>query len=543
MNTYPDSAYVILSKIDKSQLGDDEEKARFSLLMSIALDKNYIDTTTFDVLKPAMDYFLRKGSANDKLRTLYYTGRIFQNRGDDESAMTTFMKAIELKNVAKDSMLLAHTLVAIGSINLKQYKIDKFVDDNLEAAKLYIGIGHNIFATKSYANALGGYVMLENKFMSDSMMSICMRMIHQYPETTAFVYPAYIPYVVEYGDTDELELLLNDCQSVDLQSEDKLDFVRGYTKLCEYDKALSMLSEYTPTGSLLDSLKFLSVKIGLFEKTGDYEQAYMLYKNYSSMMERYQHHLMSDDLLFVEERYRIEMNNLTQLQYRNRIIWMSVCGIFVLTIIVGLLFYRYQRVKSKRILTERENENLKLEQDNLRKEKNLAKLELSKKELESENLRLEKLQLENERDRLNALLKTQSGLSQMSQSVIRTRLSMLNSLLAKEITTIDSYAKPYNKWIDSIKKDKEEFMNSTRLAFKASHPKTMRFLESKGLTVDELNYLCLYALGLRGKDAGEYIQLRRHYNISSEIRKKLGMNEHDSNIGPYVRKLMNDMDS
>ena len=81
-------------------------------------------------------------------------------------------------------------------------------------------------------------------------------------------------------------------------------------------------------------------------------------------------------------------------------------------------------------------------------------------------------------------------------------------------------------------------MDSTRLAFKASHSQFMKYLEDCGLTESEQNYLCLYAIGMRGKEIGEYIQLKRHYHISSDIRKKLGIDEHETNIGIYIRKLM-----
>ena len=43
---------------------------------------------------------------------------------------------------------------------------------------------------------------------------------------------------------------------------------------------------------------------------------------------------------------------------------------------------------------------------------------------------------------------------------------------------------------------------------------------------------------MRGKEVGEYIQLRRHYHISSDIRRKLGIDDHETNIGIYIRKLM-----
>lgn len=253
-----------------------------------------------------------------------------------------------------------------------------------------------------------------------------------------------------------------------------------------------------------------------------------------------------------------------KIQDRDRIIWATLCGIFALTILVGWLYYRAYRSKTRRILAEKENENLKLEQDNLRKEKEKAELERDKKTLEAENLekdkkrleaeqrqyeleaanlRLEISQLESERDHLKELQKEQSELARPIQKVIKDRLDILNGLLAKEITQNDSYAESYNNWIETVRNDKKKFMDSTRLAFAASHPKFMEYLEQHGLSTDEINYLCLYAIGLRGKEVGEYIQLKRHYIISHEIRKKLGIDEHETNIGLYIRRQLKILES
>lgn len=48
-----------------------------SELMFMALDKNYIDTTTFDVIQPAINYYLKEGTSDQKERTYYYQGCIF----------------------------------------------------------------------------------------------------------------------------------------------------------------------------------------------------------------------------------------------------------------------------------------------------------------------------------------------------------------------------------------------------------------------------------------------------------------------------------
>ncbi len=81
MEEHPDSALHLINGIKITQMRSDKEKAQYSLLKSMALDKNYIDTTTFDVLQPAIDFYLRNGNSNEKLRTYYYQGRIYQNRG------------------------------------------------------------------------------------------------------------------------------------------------------------------------------------------------------------------------------------------------------------------------------------------------------------------------------------------------------------------------------------------------------------------------------------------------------------------------------
>lgn len=92
--------------------------------------------------------------------------------------------------------------------------------------------------------------------------------------------------------------------------------------------------------------------------------------------------------------------------------------------------------------------------------------------------------------------------------------------------------------MDILIANRDTFMESTRLSFVASHPQFIRHLESHGLTKWEINYCCLYALGLKGKEVGIYIKMRSHYNVSSDIREKLGINEHDTNLGIYLRKLL-----
>lgn len=146
-------------------------------------------------------------------------------------------------------------------------------------------------------------------------------------------------------------------------------------------------------------------------------------------------------------------------------------------------------------------------------------------------------QLESEGEHLKKLL-SEAELSKPILDSIQERIGILNGLLAAKISDNDVYSKPYDKWINQITQDRKSFMDSTRLAFRASHPAFMKYLDEHGLTELELNYVCLYAIGLRGKEIGEYIQVKRHYHMSTDIRNKLGLSEKDTNLGIHIRNLM-----
>lgn len=76
------------------------------------------------------------------------------------------------------------------------------------------------------------------------------------------------------------------------------------------------------------------------------------------------------------------------------------------------------------------------------------------------------------------------------------------------------------------------------MTFIAAHPKFIRHLESKGLTENEIEYCCLYVIGLKGKEIREYINRASHYNESSDIRAKLGLGKHDTNLSNYLKNLL-----
>ena len=123
---------------------------------------------------------------------------------------------------------------------------------------------------------------------------------------------------------------------------------------------------------------------------------------------------------------------------------------------------------------------------------------------------------------------------------MKERLDILNGLLAYQITSNEKYAKGYLQLKEDLSNNKTRFLKTLRDSIGSQNPEFMKYLNDCGLTEVEVNYVCLYAIGLRGKEIGTYLETKRHYIISSEIRNKLGLDPNDTNLGTYILSKLED---
>lgn len=102
----PDSAYNVLSGIDKKSIFRVRTLAKYSLLMSIALDKKYIDVTEDTLIRPAVLWYERHGSDKDRMLAYYYHGRVYQNAEDYNQAIIAFSNAEKYAKTCEDDFYL-----------------------------------------------------------------------------------------------------------------------------------------------------------------------------------------------------------------------------------------------------------------------------------------------------------------------------------------------------------------------------------------------------------------------------------------------------
>lgn len=521
MEEHPDSAMSVLERIDCAALNSRAERARYALLMSMALDKNYIDTTSFEVLRPAIDYYLDNGNPDDILKTYYYQGRIYQNRGDLNNALSYFAKAVYSAPGCTDSLAIARALVAQGGLYRDFQDINAYTRSYLAAYNIYKGRRCKDYESANLLHALNGAIILEDKNLTDSIFDLFGDSARVDSTLNNTLQSYRLTYVVRYGSREDIKDLLEHqaSEAIDYDADGILNLAYAKNMIGSHREAKELLEILEHSGMDYNTLKFQSIKFHVCDSLNEYKEAL---NAYMACMQRYDSiniFKFNQKIESINERHELELKARREQEHKDKVIWswVGVCIVLGLCIFILLLLVRNHKAK-----------------------KDLAMQRAKVAEAEKEELANRVEALEEESENLKGIMEANELPAEVRQAM-QVRLEMLNSFFASRISDNDRYGQPYEAWVDELTANAEEFMNSNRLAFYALYPRFIQYFVDHGLTEDEMNLVCLYAIGLKGKEVGAYTKRRSYANISSAIRKKLGIDQHETNIGIYVRKLLREL--
>ena len=510
----PDSVLNVLQAIDTDKLVGDEEPAKHALLLSMALDKNYIDKTSFEVLQPAIDYYEDNGSATDKLRTYYYQGRIYQNAGNDAMAMEAFVKALSKGSQSNDILTKARTHFAQSNIYYDLYDFDNFIATNKSAAAYFKQAEDYNGYADCFNRIINGYTLKDEPEKALPYIDECKQMLDglSIPTLTDF-YSSYITYLKNYGTEQEIDEIINQyTNSVPSSNVDWLTIANAYYAIHRYNEALSILSQYDTEGNEYKEKKYLVILYEVYRGLGDYKNTLETFEEYVDLFTNNILVKMQQDTKFVEERHALEMANAKETEAKNkRTIAVMACVVALIGSLLVIMIIR----------------------------RRLQISHAKNKELEVEKQKYEQLYADAiaERDALTKMV-DDSSVKDETKAVIKARLDVLNKVIISQITGTTSANKKAYEELELLLADKETFIESTRLTIEGNNPEFITALKRRGLTDEEINICCLYAIGLKGKDIKAYTSQPRHYNQSADIRHKLGLTESDTNLSIFIRDML-----
>lgn len=93
MDSQPDTALVLLEDITIKDLPSEESKARYALLKSMALDKNYIDVESDSLIRKAVTYYSVRELSPYRMKSWYYSGVVQANAGYFNTAIVSLERA------------------------------------------------------------------------------------------------------------------------------------------------------------------------------------------------------------------------------------------------------------------------------------------------------------------------------------------------------------------------------------------------------------------------------------------------------------------
>lgn len=112
----PDSSMAIMYSIDTSTLKDRHEKARYALLMTMALDKNYLIPQDSSLISYAVNYYTQNYQNPELIKALYYKGRVFFLHHDYPKAMENFLIAFDIAQNKKENFWAGMSCRGIADI-------------------------------------------------------------------------------------------------------------------------------------------------------------------------------------------------------------------------------------------------------------------------------------------------------------------------------------------------------------------------------------------------------------------------------------------
>ena len=509
----PDSALAVLEEIDKAELTSKELEAKYALLMSMALDKNYIDRTDFEVLQPAIDYYENHGSATDKLRTFYYQGRIYQNGGDDEMAMECFVRSVEEGENSQDHLTKARTLYAQGLIYSSLYDWERLIDVSIKAESLYKVCKKHSLQLNCISRITNAYTMLGEKDKAFEYLTLSKEIFSTANyQSKSILLATYLSYLAIFEEHNEQVICNAIKEYISIIPKEYIDWLavaNTYMTIGFNDEAVESLSKYEIAEDKKQNIKYYALLSELYDRKGLHYESLLAYKEYVTLSDEIDMAVYLQDTKFIEERHQLELKALQEKEAKIRIA--LICIIALLIALIAIYLIR----KQLRIRTA------------------------EKKQLEIEKQRYEQLYADAvaERDALTKMVED-ANVKDETKAVIRERLEILNKVIISHITDTSSANKKAYQELEALVADRESFIESTRLTIEGNNPEFIAALKKQGLTDEEINICCLYVIGLKGKDIKSYTSQPRHYNQSADIRHKLGLTENDTNLSIYLRELL-----
>lgn len=523
----PDSALTILDTMDSFSLTTSALKARHSLLLAMARDKNYIDDTTDSIIAPAVSWYRRHGSADEKLLMNYYRGRIAMNAGDYETAMRWFADGSRFSEKARNKVWSGRLCNARFQVYQHLFDSASAIDAALRSADYYAAAGK----LSRYYDAINNVACVYEQLLDTANALHYLGILRDnWDELDESQHSCYYAGMLSISSDKKPVLEQYLCDVNDEQVIYWVIVAKSYFEIGNYEqasRALKMAEKYVGT----QGLDYKWVNALVQEATGEYSSAAKSYREFIGANGNNNIDIFESDTKFVEERIATNRT----INHQLYIILIIVLSLMVSFLFGILLWVRHSSLKKIHKMSEKahkaetellEKENRRLEEERIRAVREKEEYERMYNEAVSRIELLERI-------------KKEPRLGKGVRDVVDKYLSVLNKFIAAHVSkTFDKDAKAE---LAALMGEQKDFLKSIGLAFSLSHPNFIGYLNKCRLNDWEKGCCCMFCIGLNNSEIADYLKRPSFKNDLTTIRGKLKV-ERRTNIGIFLQKRMAEKD-
>ena len=523
----PDSALTILDTMDSFSLTTSALKARHSLLLAMARDKNYIDDTTDSIIAPAVSWYRRHGSADEKLLMNYYRGRIAMNVGDYETAMRWFADGSRFSEKARNKVWSGRLCNAKFQVYQHLFDSSSAIDAALRSADYYAAAGE----LSRYYDAINNVACVYEQLLDTANALHYLGILRDnWDELDESQHSCYYAGMLSISSDKKPVLEQYLCDVNDEQVIYWVIVAKSYFEIGNHEqasRALKMAEKYVGT----QGLDYKWVNALVQEATGEYRSAAKSYREFIGANGNNSIDIFESDTKFVEERIATNRT----INHQLYIILIIVLSLMVSFLFGILLWVRHSSLKKIHKMSEKAHkaETELLEKENRRLEEERIRAVSEKEEYE---------RMYNEavsRIELLERIKKEPRLGKGVRDVVDKYLSVLNKFIAAHVSkTFDKDAKAE---LAALMGEQKDFLKSIGLAFSLSHPNFIGYLNKCRLNDWEKGCCCMFCIGLNNSEIADYLKRPSFKNDLTTIRGKLKV-ERRTNIGIFLQKRMAEKD-
>ena len=350
INDRPDSALAVLEGVDTTALTTRALRARYSLLRVMALDKCYEDITVPGLLDPVISWYEHHGSADDKMKTLYFQGRIAQSGGDQKKAAVFYSRAEEYASVVSDKHMLGILYLAEATMFDAVHNTEKEVEYTEKGIAVFRGINDPMQEMVLGQLAIS-YAMLKKWEQADSLFRKGISASSSNSFAMSVLLSNYARMKVLQPDPDP---------EAALESLDRMRNEYGYPLSLRdagaYAYALALSGRSREAEGILDQLEQYASSSPLevepwlsrcASAVGDYKRAYGSLSRAHAAEESVIQNVLSDSVTkALQDYYEVSARQERERRLRQGV-W-TLAGVSLLLFIAILLLLRERRVRVER---------------------------------------------------------------------------------------------------------------------------------------------------------------------------------------------------